>query len=139
MQAGEEVLRGAARALSREDILSHEIQELIAHMRDTMRTAPGVGLAAPQVGVALQLAVIEDREEYHQKLTQGQLLERERKPVPFHVLINPRIVSAENTGVEFFEGCLSVAGYSAIVPRARGVTVEFLNENAETRRVEAVG
>jgi len=141
MQAGEEVLRGEARelSLSREEILSDKIHELIAHMRETMRHAPGVGLAAPQVGVALRLAVIEDREEYHMKLTPAQLLERERKPVPFHVVINPRIVSAENTSVEFFEGCLSVAGYSAIVPRARGVTVEFLNEKAETRRVEAVG
>jgi peptide deformylase len=139
MQAGEEVLRGEARELSRQEILSDTIQELIAHMRDTMRHAPGVGLAAPQVGVALQLAVIEDREEYHKKLTQAQLSERERKPVPFHVMINPRIVSADDTSLEFFEGCLSVAGYSAMVPRARGVTVEYLNEKAETRKVEAVG
>jgi peptide deformylase len=139
MQAGEEVLRGEARELSREEILSDKIRELIGHMRDTMRHAPGVGLAAPQVGIGLQLAVIEDPEEYHKKLTQAQLLERERKPVPFHVLINPRIVSAGNTTVEFFEGCLSIAGYSAMVPRARGVTVEFLNDKAETRRVEAVG
>jgi peptide deformylase len=125
--------------LSRDEILSDEIQELIIGMRDTMRQAPGVGLAAPQVGIALRLAVIEDREEYHKKLTEAQLLERGRKPVPFHVIINPRIVSAENTSVEFFEGCLSVAGYSAVVPRARGVTVEYLNERAEARRVEAVG
>jgi peptide deformylase len=139
MQAGEEVLRGEARELSREEILSDKIQELVAFMRDTMRHAPGVGLAAPQVGIALQLAVIEDCEEYHKKLTQAQLLERERKPVPFHVVINPRIVSAENTSVEFFEGCLSIPGYSAIVPRARGVTVEYLNEKAEKRKIDAVG
>jgi peptide deformylase len=139
VQAGEEVLRGEARQLSREEIVSDKIQELIVHMRDTMRHAPGVGLAAPQVGIAVQLAVIEDREEYQKKLTPAQLSERERKPIPFHVMINPRIVSAENANVEFFEGCLSVAGYSAIVPRARGVTVEYLNEKAETRRVEAVG
>jgi peptide deformylase len=139
VQAGEEVLRGETRVLSRDEILSDEIQELIIGMRDTMRQAPGVGLAAPQVGIALRLAVIEDREEYHKKLTEAQLLERGRKPVPFHVIINPRIVSAENTSVEFFEGCLSVAGYSAVVPRARGVTVEYLNERAEARRVEAVG
>ncbi|MGB8986999.1 MAG: peptide deformylase [Candidatus Sulfotelmatobacter sp.] len=139
VQAGEEVLRGETRVLSRDEILSDEIQELIIGMRDTMRQAPGVGLAAPQVGIALRLAIIEDREEYHKKLTEAQLLERGRKPVPFHVIINPRIVSAENTSVEFFEGCLSVAGYSAVVPRARGVTVEYLNERAEARRVEAVG
>jgi peptide deformylase len=138
-QIGEEVLRAPANQLSREDILSAKTQELIEHMRDTMRNAPGVGLAAPQVGVPLQLAVIEDREEYHQKLSPAQLSERQRQPIPFHVIVNPRIVSSDKTGVEFFEGCLSVAGYSAVVPRARAVTVEYLNEHAESKRVEAVG
>ena len=138
-QIGEEVLRAPVHELSREEILSGKIQELIEHMRDTMRNAPGVGLAASQVGVPLQLAVIEDREEYHKKLTPTQLSERQRQPIPFHAIVNPRIVSADNTGIEFFEGCLSVAGYSAIVPRARAVTVEYLNEHAESKRVEAVG
>jgi peptide deformylase len=138
-QIGEEVLRAPANQLSREDILSAKTQELIEHMRDTMRNAPGVGLAAPQVGVPLQLAVIEDREEYHKKLSPAQLSERQRQPIPFHVIVNPRIVSSDKTGLEFFEGCLSVAGYSAIVPRARAVTVEYLNEHAESKRVEAAG
>ena len=138
-QIGEEVLRAQANELSREEIRSAKTQELIGHMRDTVRTAPGVGLAAPQVGVPLQLAVIEDREEYHKKLTPAQLSERQRQPVPFHVIINPRIVSADNTVLEFFEGCLSVTEYSAIVPRARAVTVEYLNACAESERVEAVG
>jgi peptide deformylase len=138
-QIGEQVLRAPANALSRQDILSPKTQELIELMRDTMRNAPGVGLAAPQVGVPSQLAVIEDREEYQKKFTPAQLSERQRQPIPFHVIVNPRIVSADNTGLEFFEGCLSVAGYSAIVPRARAVTVEYLNEHAENKRVEAVG
>jgi peptide deformylase len=125
--------------LSREEILSAKTQALIEHMRDTMRTAPGVGLAAPQVGFPLQLAVIEDREEYHRKLSAAQLQERQRQPIPFHVIVNPRIVSAHKTSLEFFEGCLSVAGYAAIVPRAPAVTVEYLNEQAENKRVEAVG
>jgi peptide deformylase len=139
IQAGEEVLRVPARALSREEILSEKTRELIEHMRETMRYAPGVGLAAPQVGVSLQLAVIEDREEYHKKLTSKQLAERQRQPVPFHVIVNPRIVLSESASVEYFEGCLSVAGYSAVVPRARAVTVECLNEFAETKTVDAVG
>jgi peptide deformylase len=138
-QIGEQVLRAPANELSRQDILSPKTQELIEHMRDTMRNAPGVGLAAPQVGIPLQLAVIEDREEYQKKFTPTQLSERQRQPIPFHVIVNPRIVSADNTVLEFFEGCLSVAGYSAIVPRARAVTVEYLNEHAENKRVEAVG
>jgi peptide deformylase len=139
VQIGEEVLRAPANELSREEILSAKTQELIEHMRDTMRHAPGVGLAAPQVGVPLQLAIIEDREQYHKKLAAAQLSERQRRPIPFHVIINPRIISADSTGLEFFEGCLSVAGYSAIVPRARAVTVEYRDEHAESKRVEAVG
>ena len=138
-QIGEEILRGQAAELSRKEILSAKTQALIEHMRDTMRNAPGVGLAAPQVGVPLQLAVIEDREEYHRKLSAAQLQERQRQPIPFHVMVNPRIVSAHKTSLEFFEGCLSVAGYAAIVPRAPAVTVEYLNEQAENKRVEAVG
>ena len=139
VQAGEPVLRQKARALSREEILSAETQALIEHMRDTMRDAPGVGLAAPQVGVAVQLAVIEDRAEYQAKATPAQLAERQREPVDFHAVINPRITSADEAKLEFFEGCLSVEGYSAIVARAQTIRVEFLNERAEAVRVEASG
>jgi peptide deformylase len=139
VQAGEPVLRAQARALTRKDILSKQTQQLIEEMREAMREAPGVGLAAPQVGVSLQLAVIEDREEYHAKASAEQLAERGRRPLPFHVLINPNIVSHHEAGVEFFEGCLSVAGYTGIVPRYRRVAVEFLNEQAEPVRVEAEG
>ena len=52
-------------------------------MRETMRGAPGVGLAAPQIGLSLQLAVIEDRKEYHKEVTAEQLKLRERRPVAF--------------------------------------------------------
>ena len=139
VQAGEEVLRRQAGALSRDEILAEETQRLIEYMTDTMRDAPGVGRAAPQVGIPLRLAVIEDRPEYHSKLSQEQLTERQRRPVPFHVIINPTIVSAKGASIEFFEACLSISGYSAIVPRSRTVTVEFLNERAELVRVEASG
>ena len=108
-------------------------------MRDTMRDAPGVGLAAPQVGLPLQLAVIEDRQDYHSKLSQTQLAERQRRPVPFHVIINPSIVSTNEPLLEFFEGCLSVGGYAAIVPRMSSVTVAFLNERAEPVQIDATG
>lgn len=139
VQAGEQVLRTPARALTREEVLSHEIQKLIEDMRDTVRAAPGVGLAAPQVGVSVKLAVVEDRAEYHAKLTPAQLAERRRRPVPFHVLINPRIVASEEGLVEYFEGCLSLTGYMAIVPRHRRVAVDCLNEHAEHLRIEADG
>jgi peptide deformylase len=107
-------------------------------MRETMRDAPGVGLAAPQVGVSVQLAVIEDLAANTKKLTAEQVRERERWPTPFQVIINPKISLGEEQ-VEFFEGCLSLAGFMAMVPRARTVVVECLNEHAEPVRIEAVG
>jgi peptide deformylase len=139
VKAGEQVLRQGTRKLLREEILSEEIQKLIEDMKVAMRGAPGVGLAAPQVGIPLALAVIEDRSEYHGKLTPKQLADRNRRPVPFHVLINPKIIAKGEASVEFFEGCLSVPGYAAIVPRKLALTVEFLNERAEPVRVEAAG
>jgi peptide deformylase len=139
VQVGEEVLRKRARALTHDEILSEETQKLIEYMRETMRAAPGVGLAAPQVGLPIQLAVIEDREEYHAQVDPARLAARGRRPVPFHVLINPKIIFADASSVEFFEGCLSVEGFSAIVPRALAIKVEYLDETAQTRIVEASG
>src|ERR1700719_4891118 len=139
VHAGDPVLRQQARALSPKEIKSKEIQKVIEHMRETMRGAPGVGLAAPQIGLSLQLAVIEDREEYHKEVAAEQLRERERRPVPFHALINPRITEMSDDSAEFFEGCLSLPGFSALVPRARAVRVEFLNERGLKETLEASG
>src|SRR5580700_11270780 len=92
-QTGEPVLRQAARPLSRDEILDRTIQELIESMRETMYDAPGVGLAAPQVGIPSQLVVVEDQPRFLEKLSSDELAERERSPVPFHVLINPVITA----------------------------------------------
>jgi peptide deformylase len=139
VQAGEAVLRGRARPLTREEIGSDEIQRLILDMRDTMRDAPGVGLAAPQVGVPLQLAVIEDKEEYLKGISPEELQERERRPVPFQVIVNPTITVTSEKTLDFFEGCLSLPGFSAVVPRAQSVRVECLDERGQPRTIEASG
>jgi len=138
-QVGEAVLRQKARPLSREQILDRSTQELIEYMRETMHDAPGVGLAAPQIGHALQLVVIEDQAEFIQRLPPEQVAERERRPVPFHVLINPKLTLLDSGPVEFFEGCLSLAGFTAVVPRAKQVRVDGLNERAEPVTIEATG
>jgi len=104
-----------------------------------MRDAPGVGLAAPQIGISIQLAVIEDRPEYQRAATPDQLKERQREPVPFFALFNPRIVRYSEESAEFFEGCLSVSGWSALVRRSLDVTVEYLDEQAQPQRIQAHG
>lgn len=129
VQAGDPVLRQRARSLTPEEIVGPEVQRLIELMRKTMREAPGVGLAAPQIGLPLRLAVIEDV---------GESPEAERKPVPFHVIVNPTLALGGEE-VAFFEGCLSVSGYQAIVWRARQVEVQALDHRGKPVRIEASG
>src|SRR5579863_1777128 len=139
VQAGNPVLRQRARPLSAAEIRSREIQNLIDAMRTLMRKTPGVGLAAPQLGLALQLAVIEDREEYHKDVSEALLRERERRPVPFHVIINPALEFIGDERAEFFEGCLSLSGFTALVSRARAVRVTCLDEHGKRKVIEATG
>jgi peptide deformylase len=136
---GEPVLRSAARPLLPEEIRGNRIRELIEHMRETLRDAPGVGLAAPQIGESLQLAVVEDKAEYQANFTADELAERERRPVPFHVLINPEIQLLSAPEPTFFEGCLSLPGFMGMVPRARSVRVKALNEKGDPVLIEAQG
>jgi len=138
-QVGEMVLRTPARPLTPEEIVSPEIQELIASMFETMRAAPGVGLAAAQIGIPLQLAVIEDRQEFIDKLPPEHSAERLRSAVAPHLIVNPRLTIESPEEVEFFEGCLSLSGFTAIVPRALAVRVDCLNERAEPVTIHARG
>lgn len=134
------MLRQRARPLQAEEIRSREIQDLIEHLRETLRDAPGVGLAAPQVGLPLQLAVIEDRAEYQTaKLSPEELAARERVPVPFHVIINPEILAYSEDTVTFHEGCLSLTGFLAKVERARSVRVACLDHRGQPQTLDAKG
>ena len=139
VQAGDPVLRAEARQLTRGEIIGDEIQRLIRDMRETMYDAPGVGLAAPQVGVPLQLAVIEDRQELLSNLPPQELAEKERQSVPFHVIVNPEITLLGDDRIDFYEGCLSLSGFSAVVPRAAQVRVAYLDEHGDPKSVEASG
>ena len=131
VQVGDPVLRQRARSLTPDEIASPRIVQLVEDMRDTMRAAPGVGLAAPQIGESLRLVVIEDAPEYVAKLSEKERTTREREAIPFHVLVNPVLAIRTDEVVAAFEGCLSFDGFSMIVPRARKVRVEALDENGQ--------
>jgi peptide deformylase len=139
VQAGDPVLRGVARPLTREEIASPGFAELVAIMRETMRAAPGVGLAAPQIGLPIQLVVIEDRADYLARSTPEELAARDRRAVDFHVLVNPRLTIVDAAPAEFFEGCLSVEGYLAKVARATAVHVDALDEQGRPVAIDARG
>jgi len=113
VQAGHPVLRTPAVPYSGQ--LGDLLPRLLDAMRATMHAAPGVGLAAPQVGIGLALAVVEDPGAAEADD------ERERPPLPFRVLVNPRYEAVGDESRTFFEGCLSVHGWQAERPRHRTV------------------
>jgi len=136
-QVGSPVLREPARALGTDDLRTHEVQGLITAMSETMRDASGVGLAAPQVGESLRLAVIEVREDYIRRLPPEEVAARGMTPVAFHVLVNPELVVEDAATDRFFEGCLSLGGFGASVPRARAVRVNALDARGDPVEIRA--
>jgi peptide deformylase len=90
-------------------------------MRRVMHAAPGVGLAAPQLGVPLQLAVLEDRFSTDPAVAEA----RGRTPLPYFPILNPRYTALGERTASFFEGCLSFPGYQAVVERAYSVRLAY--------------
>ncbi|WP_285724732.1 peptide deformylase [Psychromicrobium xiongbiense] len=122
-----------------------ELTALIDLMRHTMHAAPGVGLAAPQLGLPLQLAVLEDL----YPVTEDVATLRERHPLEFFAVLNPHYEPLGSPGepedsnpelpgdpamfYEFYEGCLSVSGWQAVVPRHRRVTLHYTEPDGTLR------
>ena len=117
----EEILRRRAEPITEID---EEVVKLVDHMAETMYSAPGIGLAATQVGVSKQVLVA----DIAPRRPESELI----------VLINPEIVAAEGE-VIFEEGCLSVPDYQAEVKRHEKVTVRGLNLKGEEVELEAEG
>ena len=139
VQVGDPVLRAATAAVDPSAIRTREIQNLIEGMVAAMHKAPGIGLAAPQVGVSKRIIVMEDRSEMTAGLPPVVLIEREREPQPLRVLINPVMTMVGAETRDFFEGCLSIAGYTAMVTRSREVAVSYLDEEGNPREWRARG
>ena len=110
------ILRGKAKRVGRID---GYVRRLIDDMVETMREAPGVGLAAPQVGVPLRVIVVEYENEQHS-------------------LVNPEIVEATGES-DIEEGCLSVPAIYELVPRAERVKVRAYDQNGNAFTLEAQG
>ncbi len=139
VQLGHPVLRARAKDVTPAELADPKTKQLIEAMRATMLDAPGVGLAAPQIGLGWRLAVIEDRPEHVDGLDPETRAERERAAVPFHVIVNPTVTVEDPEPARFFEGCLSLSGFVAVVARPLGVRVDCLDEKGEPRVIHARG
>lgn len=139
VQTGASVLRSPAREVDPAFVGTREFRELTATMIEVMRKAPGVGLAAPQIGRDLRIVVLEDKKELIEKISPREREERLREPFATRILVNPVLTLEGTEKATFFEGCLSVHGYVALVERNLEVTVRYLDENGAAQEWRARG
>ena len=127
LKLGNPILRRTAKEVSKEEILSENIQNLIDEMWNVMEKAGGIGLAAPQIGISIQLAVIklESSSDRYENLEDSEEF----------IIFNPEleVINSEKQG--FWEGCLSVPGLRGYVKRPKKLKISYLNEKAEKKEV----
>lgn len=139
VRAGDPVLRAVAAEVPPEELGSKALAQLVKTMVEAMRRAPGVGLAAPQIGVSKRVIVLEDAERLMATLSAEQRAERGRAPFALRAIVNPTLERVGEPSVVFFEGCLSVPSYSALVPRHEQVIVRGVDERGDPVEWRASG
>jgi peptide deformylase len=125
-------LRRKARPV--DNVRDPALQALIDDLIETMREAPGVGLAAPQVAVGQRVAVIE-----YAELPDDAPPEAEPPEPKLYVVINPEIIDRSEALVDGAEGCLSIPGYAGNVLRHEMVVVRALNRRGQKVKLRARG
>jgi peptide deformylase len=129
IRMGHPTLRKVASIVDIAEINTPEFQELLKDMYDTMKAEGGIGIAAPQINISKQVALIElpaNNERY------GTL-----NSSPLYTIINPQIIIRDSFSQGFWEGCLSVPGLRGFVERPRVVQIDYLDEFGETKQIIA--
>jgi peptide deformylase len=126
-------LRQKAKAVK--DLSDRAVQHLIDDLIETMRAAPGVGLAAPQVAVSQRVAVI----EYAEPLPEEAPPDTPDPEPKLYVIINPEIVTRSDEMVDGVEGCLSLPGFAGNVLRHEAVVVKAVNRKGRPIKIKARG
>ncbi|XP_074573145.1 peptide deformylase 1A, chloroplastic/mitochondrial [Curcuma longa] len=139
VEAGDPVLHEPAGEVPVREIGSEKIQKIIDDMIACMRKVPGVGLAAPQIGVPLKIIVLEDTKEYISYAPKNEIKAQDRRPFDLLVIINPKLKNKSDKTALFFEGCLSVDGFRALVERYLEVEVTGLDREGQPIKIYASG
>ena len=127
------ILRKKAKAIG--DPNTPAVQQLITDMIETMREAPGVGLAAPQVAVSQRIAVV----EFAEPLPEDAPSDAQLPEPKLYVIVNPEITDRSEEMVNGTEGCLSLPGYAGDVLRHKAITVKALNRKGKQVKIKAQG
>jgi len=131
IRMGHPTLRKKAELVKPDEINTPEFKQLIADMFETMKAYDGVGLAAPQINISKQLAIVgipEDNPRYPDQESTKQ-----------YIVINPRIKILDTKKMGFWEGCLSVPGMRGLVERPRKIQLDFLNEQGQAEKLVLEG
>lgn len=128
---GHPLLRQVARPLRPEELGTEAMARLLADMVDTLHDYGGIGLAAPQIGESLRLAIIE--------IAGGPTRYGELTPMPLTVFVNPVIEVLDPATRGYWEGCLSVPGLRGFVERPQHVMIRYSTERGEPRQLELRG
>ncbi|HEX5420023.1 MAG TPA: peptide deformylase [Gammaproteobacteria bacterium] len=131
LRMGHPLLRQVARRVEPQEIGGGALPRLLEDMLDTLHDYGGVGLAAPQIGESLQLAIIE--------IAGGPSRYGEIPPLPLTVFINPEIRVIDPAVKGYWEGCLSIPGLRGFVERPQHVEVTFINAQGVRERLELAG
>ncbi|MGO3151448.1 MAG: peptide deformylase [Galactobacter sp.] len=135
VQLGDPVLRQPAAVWDGVSPTPTELHALVELMVDTMHTAPGVGVAAPQVGVSLRLAVLEDRWPVSDEIA----VAREREPLDLIVALDPSYQAIGDRTAAHYEGCLSMNGYTAVVERPADIVARYTTLDGDHVETELHG
>jgi peptide deformylase len=127
---GNPILRKKAEEVSKDYLLTDSFDQLLNDLKDSMKHYGGIGIAAPQIGVDLQVAIIElnGLNRYGQEVN-----------LPLTAFVNPKITHLTEEHQGFWEGCLSVPGLRGFVERPSKIRVNFLNHKGEEKEVIAEG
>ena len=127
LKMGNPILREVSKPLLKEEIVSDQSKDLVKKMWEVMEQAGGIGLAAPQIGVLKQLAVIrlDSNSERYENIEDSEEF----------VIFNPKLEVLDETKQGFWEGCLSVPGLRGYVERPRKLKINYLNEKAEEKEL----
>ena len=129
VQLGHPVLRAQASTFT-DQLDPKLLRRLLDTMRAVMLDAPGVGLAAPQLGIPLRIAVLQDLYETTEEIATV----REREPLEYFEIINPTYSVLGTRTATFYEGCLSFNGYQGVVERPADITTSYLDADGATHK-----
>lgn len=130
VKMGNPLLRRVSQEVSEDFVKSESFSQLLVNMRDSMKHYGGIGIAAPQIGVELRVAIIElgENNRYGEEVH-----------FPFQIFINPEIEYLTDSLSGHWEGCLSVPGLRGYVERPDKVKVTYRDENYTKKEIIAEG